>query len=551
MVSNGGKKKYESFASAWGTALEEDWNTPWNTTIESGGGQEEGDPFLEYHGQYSNINMFSTALSTEKMVNMTQPGNEECGAPGDIFSWTEDVWNLRSNAKMMSIEQHAGPCRRESSIQLFAGNFEHHSDCMEHCQKIGMGRVPPVRTLEEVQHLQTELEAITPDVTDLPDVWLSTTDSQEEDVWRDYYTEEELGNFTKPWVSLHYFSVSYNCMAKMNQMPANKSWIPSQCKHFDKGCPCQYSKTPIVRLRGLCIHSHLRFGIQWTFKQTAGAPREMMIVEQYASQINYNWTSSMWEMTTTAAPGVKATTPASHISYALGKHEWLVTGDSYKCHKGEPTKYYMKLTSCHGKKQFTCDDGHCVTIEQRCDQLPDCRDGSDESGCQLLVLGEGYKKDVAPISSVCEPDCTLVPVKVHISISLLKIVSMEEVQHKIDLQFGIILEWNELRAEYLNLKSKASLNALTQDEIGLLWLPYVVYANTDMKEAVQLTNDVKTTIVIRKEGIRRNTKWFDVDETEIYDGIDNKMAMHQTYTKSFQCQYHLQKYPFDTQVSYN
>ena len=32
--------------------------------------------------------------------------------------------------------------------------------------------------------------------------------------------------------------------------------------------------------------------------------------------------------------------------------------------------------------QFTCRDGLCVGMEVRCDQTPNCRDGSDERGCR-------------------------------------------------------------------------------------------------------------------------------------------------------------------------
>ena len=82
----------------------------------------------------------------------------------------------------------------------------------------------------------------------------------------------------------------------------------------------------------------------------------------------------------------------------------------------------------------------------------------------------------------------------------MKIVSLEEVSHTIQLQFGIILEWNEVRAKYHNLKTKTSLNSLADDDIGMLWLPYIVYGNTDMKEAVQLKEGVKTTVTVTREG---------------------------------------------------
>ena len=41
----------------------------------------------------------------------------------------------------------------------------------------------------------------------------------------------------------------------------------------------------------------------------------------------------------------------------------------------------LKLSGCNpevlSEGKFTCDDGQCVTMEQRCDQVPDCRDKSD------------------------------------------------------------------------------------------------------------------------------------------------------------------------------
>ena len=38
-----------------------------------------------------------------------------------------------------------------------------------------------------------------------------------------------------------------------------------------------------------------------------------------------------------------------------------------------------------------------MTMKQRCNQHPDCRDRSDEKNCKILVLGEGYNKNVPPV----------------------------------------------------------------------------------------------------------------------------------------------------------
>lgn len=46
------------------------------------------------------------------------------------------------------------------------------------------------------------------------------------------------------------------------------------------------------------------------------------------------------------------------------------------------------------KGKFTCNDGQCVSVEQRCNQVPDCRTGE----MQILVLKNGFNRIVPPIN---------------------------------------------------------------------------------------------------------------------------------------------------------
>ena len=174
------------------------------------------------------------------------------------------------------------------------------------------------------------------------------------------------------------------------------------------------------------------------------------------------------------------------------------------------------------------------------------RDGSDEQECRLLVLKSGYNMKIPPITT--DEHRNIIPVPVRISIILMKIVRIEEVDHKIEFQFGIVLEWPEIRALFHNLKFKSSLNALTDDEILQLWLPYVIYDNTDMKEVVQLEDGTKTTVTVSREGGFMRSGLEVADEIEVFEGGENKLTMNQTYSKKFQCEYQLHRYPFDIQV---
>ena len=138
-----------------------------------------------------------------------------------------------------------------------------------------------------------------------------------------------------------------------------------------------------------------------------------------------------------------------------------------------------------------------------------------------------------------------------VSIDLLRIVDIDEEDYSIEIQFEITMVWKEKRATYQNLKDRDSLNTLTQKDIGTLWLPKVIYENTDQKETTRLGSgwEWETRVVVRKEegqGLMSGSE--SLDETKIFSGFENSLVMNQTYTHTFQCNYQLAYYPFDTQV---
>ena len=211
----------------------------------------------------------------------------------------------------------------------------------------------------------------------------------------------------------------------------------------------------------------------------------------------------------------------------------------------------MKLTGCTNT-QFTCDDGQCVKMEERCDQMPDCVDETDEMDCRILALKKGYNKRVPPVGKINGKAKRLKKVEVNVSLTLFKVVAIEEEDHSIQLQFQIILEWKENRATYYNLKSESYLNALSQDEIKTLWLPLVVYLNTDQQETTRLGVDWEwsTFVNVKREGNFTRSGYHVLDETNLFKGKENSLIMTQSYTHEFQCGYQLQRYPFDTQVGH-
>ena len=88
--------------------------------------------------------------------------------------------------------------------------------------------------------------------------------------------------------------------------------------------------------------------------------------------------------------------------------------------------------------------------------------------------------------------------------------------------------------------------------IKTIWLPLIVYDNTDQKEVTRLGMDWEwVTIVTVTRNLTNNptrSELDQIDEAEIFEGAEHKLTMEQMYTWEFQCKYQLQRYPFDTQV---
>ena len=80
----------------------EDWNGPANLSLLLG-----LNPLgpIELTGRVSELNIFGSSLSPEKMMVLTTAGGEGCGEPGDLINWEEAEWTLHSQAKVIEVDR--------------------------------------------------------------------------------------------------------------------------------------------------------------------------------------------------------------------------------------------------------------------------------------------------------------------------------------------------------------------------------------------------------------------------------------------------------------
>ena len=88
------------------------------------------------------------------------------------------------------MEHGRDPCRWDSKLNVYTAEFSKNHMCMEHCQKLGTGRSPPLRTKEEWDLFVERaigIDSVGYSAIYQRATWLAATDEVEEGVWRDYY----------------------------------------------------------------------------------------------------------------------------------------------------------------------------------------------------------------------------------------------------------------------------------------------------------------------------------------------------------------------------
>ena len=126
------------------------------------------------------------------------------------------------------------------------------------------------------------------------------------------------------------------------------------------------------------------------------------------------------------------------------------------------------LTACE-EREYTCDSGHCVDMEKRCDGRTHCRDGSDEKDCMLVVPPVGYNKFLVP-----SPLDLQKKLSVNISIDIQKILYIDEVEQFIRMTLTLSKYWFNEHLTFQNLK-QAGLNQIFHDDREIVWIPFIEF----------------------------------------------------------------------------
>ena len=138
--------------------------------------------------------------------------------------------------------------------------------------------------------------------------------------------------------------------------------------------------------------------------------------------------------------------------------------------------------------------------------------------------------------------------EVQMSCEILNVLEIDDVNSYIALQFKLDMLWRDPRLKFLNLKDNSFLNTLGQDEKNKIWVPEIVFYNTEKKD--ESLNDMKSYIVIQREGDNEQTEMTSIHNGNIFNGEENSIVKKRVYDIKFLCNFNMEYYPFDIQTCY-
>lgn len=73
----------------------------------------------------------------------------------------------------------------------------------------------------------------------------------------------------------------------------------------------------------------------------------------------------------------------------------------------------LNLNNCN-RTQFTCSDGACIHMSERCNYISTCADQSDEEGCKDFIFDKAYNNLVADYKAAPDPRPTNLTFRVNV-----------------------------------------------------------------------------------------------------------------------------------------
>ena len=110
------------------------------------------------------------------------------------------------------------------------------------------------------------------------------------------------------------------------------------------------------------------------------------------------------------------------------------------------------------------------------------------------------------------------------------------------------MTWVDARLDFYNIKQDETMNIISLEELNKIWLPVIVFANTERSQRTTNDDESFATISRMSKGVGSDSSIS--EDIDIYKGSENKISMSRIYNIEFFCDYDMRWYPFDTQTCF-
>ena len=178
-----------------------------------------------------------------------------------------------------------------------------------------------------------------------------------------------------------------------------------------------------------------------------------------------------------------------------------------------------------------------MDLKQRCNNLFECSDGSDEDNCDPLWIDkDSYRHTFPPASGKKKTE-------IIVSAEINGITDIDQMSMTFRGDIKLRLQWRDSRLKFKDLGSDETfLNEHHRDQI---WLPPLIFSNTVGN--MPILSDEPIVVKILKQGEYVHKKIMDLHEGTLFHGNENDLQLNGQYETIFKCLFKLKRFPFDTQ----
>ena len=495
-----------------------------------------------YLGQLSELNIWNYTLDDKNVLDMASCNHS---SKGNIVSWDKSDWTLH-NVLLEDVDIGRTFCEHHDEYIIFPDKLrflEAKKTCEIHGGKLAVPRSDEdsakiIAIVLKHQNECIENESSKEEIR----IWLGARKFDHK--WYALNSTLSPDQALSPDRALNYTKIveatafpSSDCA----YLRMDGSWLAgSQMCELNSHCAvCEIEKNPVFTTKGFCDFGE----VDWNNYISIDNNSQLSFYEGYKrTNIMFNESKNKWSISTKIGffqIFVAELSVNRFVSrYPIGRHRWLVKEPICNI---DQSNYTLTISVCEFPKQFTCDSGHCITLNDRCDEKKDCQDGSDEKDCELVKIPRSYNLANTPNLGY-EYDG---PMKIDINATIISIDSIDTVNMILTLTIKIYLEWLDMRLTFSNPDWNKH-NSIPKETAEQLWSPLrdIVHENAIVGE-IKYDNDYYMTIFPKEQ------EQIDVShpvENRLYNGAQNPLRLKKRMKIKYDCLFDVTKFPLDHQT---